>query len=252
MTLALFFFIAVAVVWLAYIGWRRTAVVLAGVALALGLAIGCGPVAGWLLGGLEAGYPTQADGSWGKRSAVILLGGGLEVADSGAVETSPLVYGRLVKALELYLACKRQGGDCLILASGGDPRRRGATEAAVYRAQLQRLGVAAADILLEEKSLNTWQNAQFSAQLLASRPADHVFLVTSGLHLRRSLLYFEHFGVHAAPVRADYVSAVMSPVPLAYNFLLADLALHEHAGILQYHISRRLGLQVTARGAGAL
>jgi hypothetical protein len=53
-------------------------------------------------------------------------------------------------------------------------------------------------------------------------------------------------------VRADYVNAVMSPMPLAYNFLLTDLALHEHAGILQYCISRRLGLQVTASRAGAL
>jgi uncharacterized SAM-binding protein YcdF (DUF218 family) len=252
MILGALLLIALVAIWPLWMGWRRTAAAIAGAVLLLALAIGCGPVAGLLLRGLEPGYAAQPDGSWGRRSAIILLGGGLERADSGAVETSPLVYGRLVKALELYVACRQQQGECYILASGGDPHRQGVSEAAVYGAELQRLGVPAADLVLEQKSFNTWQNAQFSAPLLAARPAEHLFLVTSGVHLRRAALYFGHFGVHATPVRADYVNAVLSPVPLAYNFLVADLALHEHLGILQYHLYQRLGLNRQATAAGAL
>jgi uncharacterized SAM-binding protein YcdF (DUF218 family) len=253
MTLPLLAFLTLLAIGLAFMGRRRPAGVLLGVILALGLAIGCGPVAGGLLQGLERGYPGAAAGGWGKRAAIILLGGGTEkVPGNGALETSPLVYGRLVKALELYVACKRQAGECFILASGGDPLRHGASEAAVYGEALRKLGVAPADIVLEQKSLNTWQNAQFCAQLLESRPAERVFLVTSGVHLRRSALYFAHFGVEASPVRADYVSAEWSPVPLAYNFLLTDLALHEYAGILRYDLYEDLGWHVTARAAGAL
>jgi uncharacterized SAM-binding protein YcdF (DUF218 family) len=253
MTLPLLALLTLVAIALARFGRRRAASAVLGVTLALGLAIGCGPVAAGLLRGLETGYPAQPDGSWGKRSAIILLGGGTEkVPGSGAIETSPLVFGRLVKALELYLACKRQGGDCYILASGGDPLHHGASEASVYAAQLSRLDVQPGDIVIEGRSLNTWQNAQLSAELLLSRPPERVFLVTSGTHLRRSVLYFGHFGVQASPVPADHVNAVLSPVPLAYNFLLADLALHEYAGIVRYHVYQRLGWNVTAGGAGAL
>jgi uncharacterized SAM-binding protein YcdF (DUF218 family) len=242
MTLTLFALATLAVIWFAWIGKCQISGAVLGVTLALGLAIGCGPVAGGLLKGLEPGYPAWPGGGWGKRSAIVLLGGGTEkVADTGAIETSPLVYGRLAKALELYLQCKRDGGECFILASGGDPEGSGASEASVYREQLAKLGVKPADIVLEGRSRTTWQNAQLSSELLKSRPPEHVFLVTSGIHLRRSVLYFGYFGVKASPVRADYVNAVMSPVPLAYNFMLTDLALHEYAGILRYYIYRTFG-----------
>lgn len=253
MTLSLLFLMSLIAVCCAWRGWRRAAYGVGGAVLLLILLIGCGPLPGWLLTSLQAGAATYATGGWGARSGIVLLGGGTEkVADSGAVETSPLVYGRLVKALDLYLACKRAGGDCFILASGGDPRGYGTSEAAVFGAQLRRLGVVDADLVLEEKSLNTWQNAQFSASLLKARKAERVYLVTSGLHLRRSQLYFQHFGVQASPIRADYARAVMSAIPLAYNLLLMDFALHEYTGNLRYSVYQALGWNVTASGAGAL
>jgi uncharacterized SAM-binding protein YcdF (DUF218 family) len=49
--------------------------------------------------------------------------------------------------------------------------------------------------------LNTWQNAQLCAAWLQSHPQDQIVLVTSGVHVRRSLLYFGHFGVRAMGVR---------------------------------------------------
>lgn len=233
--------------------WRRSALAIAAVDLILIIGVGCGPVPGWLVGALQDAYPAEPKSAWGPSSVIVVLGGGTErVSPGGAVETDVLAYGRLVKALELYLACKRQAGECLILASGGDPGRHGESEASVYSAELRKLGVQPADLLLEDKSLNTWQNAEFSAQLLARHRADQVFLVTSGLHLRRSLLYFAHFGVHPLPVRGDYVTARMSPVPLAYNFLLTDLAIHEYAGILRYHIYQVLGWNAAETRAGAL
>jgi uncharacterized SAM-binding protein YcdF (DUF218 family) len=238
---------------LRWTSWRKTALGLFLAALLLILGIGCGPVAGWMARSLQAGYPAQPTTGWGTRTGIILLGGGTErVADSGAIETTTLAYGRLVKALELYVACKRHGGDCFILASGGDPRHHGLSEAAAYGLQLEHLGVAHTDIVLEPKSWNTWQNAQFSAQLLSQHPADRLFLVTSGVHLHRALLYFGHFGLHPTPVRADYVAAILSPVPLAYNLLLADLALHEYWGILLYPVYPQLGRLVAHDKPGAI
>jgi uncharacterized SAM-binding protein YcdF (DUF218 family) len=117
---------------------------------------------------------------------------------------------------------------------------------------LQELGVNREDIVLEQRSLNTWQNAQFTAEILQARAVDQVFLVSSGLHLHRAVMYFKRFGVSVQPVRADYVAAKMTLLPQAYNFLVTDLALHEYTGVLQYFIYEKLGWNVSARSAGSV
>jgi uncharacterized SAM-binding protein YcdF (DUF218 family) len=227
-----------------WLGWRRSGYLLLVVALALLISIGCGPIPALLLEDLQNGYSGDISVRPARVTAIVLLGNGTEEVGSSrshTVEVGPLAYGRIVKAGELYQACKRLNQTCFILISGGDPQHHGASEAAVYAAELSNLGVPAADLVCEERSLNTFQNAQYTAALLHARPAEQVLLVSSGLHLRRAVLYFAHFGLHPEPVRADFVSAMTSPLPLSYNFLAADLALHEYEGVLRYYIYERMG-----------
>jgi uncharacterized SAM-binding protein YcdF (DUF218 family) len=221
------------------------------VALVLALGIGCGPIPSYLLGGLQSGYSDVAVIQQAPRTAIILLGNGTELSPSG-VEVGPLAYGRVMKTLELYQACKRAGGSCTVVVTGGDPQHHGASEAAVYGARLRLLGVDSANLLLETRSLNTWQNAQYTAALLKDHPADQLYLVTSGIHLRRGLLYFGHFGLHGQPVRADYVSAMSSLTPQSYNFLVMDLAVHEYIGYWRYFVYERMGWNVTAARPGSV
>jgi len=235
--------------------WRKSGYVLFFLALALFLGIGCGPIPAFLLSDLQAGYSADVVAGEATGTAIVLLGNGTEQiagASARTVEVAPLAYGRLVKSLELYQACKRINDTCTVLVTGGDPQHRGDSEAAVYAARLRQLGVKPTDLVLEERSLNTFQNAEYSAPLLSAHPLDRVLLVSSGLHLRRSLLYFAHFGVKAQPVRADYVSAMMSPIPLSYNFLVTDLALHEYEGVLRYFVYQLMGWNVQAKQSGAL
>ncbi|MFX8293402.1 YdcF family protein, partial [Acinetobacter baumannii] len=84
----------------------------------------------------------------------------------------------------------------------GDARHHGEAEATVYRREIVALGVNSDDVLMEPKSMNTWQNAQFSRAALADYAPDRTLLVSSAIHLRRSLLYFAHFGMMPIPVRA--------------------------------------------------
>jgi uncharacterized SAM-binding protein YcdF (DUF218 family) len=242
-----------AAIGLSFLKWRKSSYVISFLALALFFGIGCGPVPAFLLTDLQAGYSADVLVREAKGAAIVLPGNGTErIAGTPTVEVGPLAYGRLVKVLELYQACKRVNDNCLIVVTGGDPQHHGASEAAVYGARLRQLGVNPADITVEERSLNTWQNAQYTAPLLSAHPADQVFLVSSGIHLRRSVLYFAHFGVAAQPVRADAVSAMMSPIPLSYNFLVADLALHEYLGVVRYCVYQRMGWNVQAKRPGAL
>jgi len=229
---------------LSRVGWRRTGLVLVAIALAVLIGIGCGPITGWLLNNLQAGYGANLQVQPARRTAIVLLGNGTEQVGSPqahAVEVGAFAYGRIVAALQLYLACKRSNPTCFILVSGGDAQHHGASEAAVYGARLKQLGVAPDDLVLEERSLNTFQNAQYTAALLKTRPAEQLLLVTSGVHVRRALLYFAHFGLHPQPVRADFMSAMPSPLPLSYNFLVADLALHEYEGVARYHLYQFMG-----------
>ena len=228
----------------------RILFVVAGILL---VSIGCGPLPALVLKNLEAGYADASVLSWHQSAAIIVLGGGLEqVADTHTAEVPAIVYGRIVKTLELYLQCKRNGKACIVIVSGGDPHKLGASEATVYGEVLVKAGVDPADLVLEGRSLNTWQNAQFCAAWLQTHPQEQVVLVTSGVHLRRGMLYFSHFGIRALPVRADYVGAMMGPLPLAYNFLLMDVALHEYAGLLRYDVYELLGWNIKAEHPGAL
>ncbi|TAN16920.1 MULTISPECIES: YdcF family protein [Rhodanobacter] len=238
---------------LALLGWRRCSWALLASALTLLLAVGCGPLPIWLLAQLQSGPAAAVPIDWGQRNAIVLLGAGtVRAAGSGEVEASLFAYGRIGKAAELYRACRRAGRECKVEVSGGDALGLGRPEAAVYADDLQRLGVDAADLLLDSRSMNTWQNAQFSSPLLKAYGADRVLLVSSAYHLRRSTLYFAHFGIHAIPVPADHVDGVLSWLPLSYNFAMADVALHEYSGIVRYHVYNAMGWNVRATQPGAL
>lgn len=238
---------------LAWRRWRRCSGVLFGLAVLLLVAAGCGPLPNWLLSRLQADVAVVPPIVWGQRNVIVLLGAGtVRVEHGGAVEASLFAYGRIGKAAMLYRLCRQAARGCKVEVSGGDARGLGQTEAAIYAGDLQRLGVDAADLLLEPHSMNTWQNAQFTEALLKTEGVDRVLLVSSGFHLRRGLLYFSHFGIQATPVRADYISGVTSWLPLSYNLMMTDLALHEYAGIARYHWYSAMGWNVQATRAGAL
>jgi uncharacterized SAM-binding protein YcdF (DUF218 family) len=226
----------------AFFKWHLIARTLLTLAVVLFLAIGCGPLTSLILGNLQDPYLTSQPIDWGKRNAIVLLGEGLEkVGETRLVEPEIIAYGRIVKAAELYDECRKTAADCKILITGGDPLNTGESEATVYKGVLTKIGVDPADVMTEDKSRNTWQNAQFSRPLLQNYGPDRTFLVASAISLRRSLLYFSHFGIEATPVRGDYIGAVQSPVPSSYNFAFADFALHEYVGIARYYVYNALG-----------
>ena len=227
---------------------------MAGVAWALAvllfLATGCGLLPAWLLHGLQSPYARRPAIAWGPRNVIVLLGAGTVRVPDGAVEPTLFANGRIDEALALYRACKASGNDCRLEVSGGDALHTGQPEATVYGALLQRLGVPAGDLLLETHSMNTWQNAQFSAPLLRDYGAGQVVLVSSATHLRRASVYFAHFGIAVAPVRGDWLEARMGCWPQSWNFALTDLALHEYVGVWRYRLYDAMGWNVQATRPG--
>jgi len=251
MTLLVFILVVAIVGCCAAFKWRNTSRVLYAMSLILFLAVGCGPVPVWLLRHLQATYAVKPPIEWGKRNAIIVLGAGTEkVGGTSLLEPGIFSYGRITEAAALYNDCRKTGADCKIMVSGGDAQHHGASEAEIYQLTFIQLGIDAADVLREPNSMNTWQNAQFTSAMLRRYKADRQLLVSSGIHLRRSMLYFAHFGVSAIPVRADYMNAVLSALPLSYNFAVADFALHEYTDIARYRVYSVLGWNAATQRPG--
>jgi uncharacterized SAM-binding protein YcdF (DUF218 family) len=206
------------------------------------MAIGSGLVPSLLTEQLQSQYKFSDNFNWGKRNAIVLLGNGtVKLLHQADVKPGVLAYSRIVEALRLYLLCKRDNDQCSIIISGGDASGTGVSEAESYRSELLRLGVEDSDLVLERQSLNTFKNAEYTSGLLKAGQFEQIFLITSGLHLARAILYFAHFGISATPVPADYVSPQMSIIPLGYNFAIADSAAHEYIGIVRYYVYNFLG-----------
>ncbi len=226
---------------LAWRGIRRMA--LTALLLALGTlwVVGYRPVPQEMLNGLQDGFSSEVAGAWAQRNAIVLLGAGTTRVPDGTVEPSFYAFGRIARAAAVYQACRTSGNDCKLLVSGGDAVHSGRAEALVYGDLLARMGVPRGDLILEPRSLSTWQNAQFSRPLLAAYHPQKLVLVTSGMHMRRALLYFGHFGMHPEPVRSDLLRARQGWLPSSWNATVFDLALHEYIGQLQFLVYNLTG-----------
>lgn len=234
-----------------FLNMRRAGTFLIIGTVLLALLVGNGLIPSALLKNLQVQAPLN-DFDWKPRNTIILLGGGLvSWAMTHHVGSTLFGYSRLHEAARLYFDCKKKSENCIVLASGGDPQKLGISEAEVMKRELLDIGIPESNIILEQKSNNTYQNAQFSSVILRSQKNDTLVLVSSGGHMRRSLLYFSHFGVNAVAAPSDQLNAQSSWLPLSYNFLLADLALHEYVGIIRFHLYNYLGWNRGSSAPGA-
>lgn len=241
MTLTLVMVLVVFATVLAMLGWTRTAHELFGMILLLFLVIGCGAVPKLLVKPLQAPYAIRPPLNWAPSNVIVLLTAGSTLAPEDTIEPSPNAFARIDEAVVLYRQCRLAAARCVLLVAGGDASHVGTPLSVTYAQTMLALGVPADDMVLETRSMNTWQNAQYTRPLLQIINAQKVWLVTSAVHLRRSVLYFNRFGIAVTPVRADYLRGLWAQLPVAYNFAVTDAALHEYGGIAAYHLYEVLG-----------
>ena len=200
------------------------------------IAISSGLIPNLLLKPLQAPFVHLPAPQWKKNNAIILLGGGtVRLPNSNIYFPSALVYSRIYKTAELYFSCIKQH-DCKIIISGGSIENTEKSEALVYERALMKLGISQDDFILEQNSTDTQTNAEFTKVILKQSSFDQVVVVTSGIHLKRSLLWFSHFEIQAIPALADYSKPHLSMMSLGYNFALTDFALHEYLGIVEFYL----------------
>ena len=151
------------------------------------------------LGWLEQAYLPPAEPA---GDVIIMLGGGAmpdspDVDGVGALCASPA--NRLLTAVRL----QRKLG-VPILLSGGQVYEDTGAEAKIARRILIDLGVPESKILVETRSINTTQNARYSAEILRAQGLTQPILVTSAFHMKRAVLNFKKQGIGVVPYPADY------------------------------------------------
>ena len=146
---------------------------------------------------------------------------------------------RLLHTLQLY----KMGKIKKILISGGHFFETDIHEGKEIKNILILAGVPENDIVLEDKSLNTRENALFSAQILKEKFAGQTYLlITSAFHLRRAKACFERVGIQTDVFSVDFYSQNRTWLPshwlapneksLYYWYVLT----HEILGYIVYKV----------------
>jgi uncharacterized SAM-binding protein YcdF (DUF218 family) len=184
-----------------------------------------------------------------KAEAIVVLGGatrsalpprpGVDLSEAG---------DRVIYAAQLF----RQNKAPKILLSGGriDWRGTGSPESQDMANILTSLGIPKDAILQDPESLNTYENGVNTRKILEKNNIKKVLLVTSAIHMPRSLLIFKHQKIDVIPAPTDFLisygemeeltstpkSAILNLLPESSNLERFTSALKEYIGIIVYRL----------------
>ena len=126
--------------------------------------------------------------------------------------------------------------------SGADVGEKRQTEALLIAKYLINRGLSATRILVEDRSLDTFENAVLGHQLARPRADQRWLLVTSAWHMPRALASFQaqDWPVIAAPSGVGGEMAFRLRLNLKAGLKSLDIAIHEYAGLLAYRLNGRI------------
>lgn len=184
-----------------------------------------------------------------KADAIVVLGGGIrpKVPPRPWVDLSE-AGDRALHGAQLY----KQGKAPLMIMSGGriDWKGGGPPESADMAEVAKALGVPETAILQDPTSLNTFENATNVKKIIDQRGIKRVLLVTSALHMPRSLAIFAKQGIVAIPAPTDFLvsnqdldeltssseALMLNLMPDAERLQQTTRAMKEYIGMLVYRL----------------
>ncbi|MFZ5474341.1 MAG: YdcF family protein [Pseudomonadota bacterium] len=184
-----------------------------------------------LLATLQTPYqPIRGD----EAEAIVILGGGSKPApEYGGDRPSQAALERLRYGAHLA----RQTGRP-VLVSGGAPQ--GGRPEGQIMAEALAADFRVPATWVEDRSRNTWENAEYSARLLEQAGIRRIYLVSQAWHLPRAVPVFERAGLTVVPAGTGYAGlGPITPVdflPSGRGLKDSDIALHEVIGLIWYRI----------------
>jgi uncharacterized SAM-binding protein YcdF (DUF218 family) len=229
--------------------WKRPR--LAAIALALAFLATFFPSNAWvansIVHSLESQYlPTTLP----TADAIVVLGGAIrpQVAPRPWIDVME-AGDRPLYGAQLYL----QGKAPLVILSGGRIEWRGGgspSESADMAKLVMAMGVPASAILQDPTSLNTRENAVNVKKIMQDKGIRKILLVTSALHMPRSMAIFKKLGVEAIAAPTDFLvsnqelqepqatslGTLLNLFPDAGNLERFTNALKEYCGLAIYNL----------------
>lgn len=149
---------------------------------------------------------------------------------------------RLFQTLELYY--KKRVNKILISGGSGSISKPNHREAIYIKKYLETILIPDSNIIIENKSKNTYENAVFSKQILDSLQFNgSILLVTSSYHMKRSLAIFEKAGYkNITPYVTNKITGIRKFefdycfIPNIEAVFSLNLILHEMIGYITYKI----------------
>ncbi len=198
----------------------------------------------WLVRSLEWQY--LPSGELPQTEAIVVLGGGTrpripprpwyEVNEAG----DRILYGSLLYKQGKAPLLVVTGGRADWLGEGGNP------ESEDMAAIAEAMGVPKGAILQESQSFNTRDNAVNTKQILDKRQITKILLVTSALHMPRSMEIFRKVGVESIPAPTDFLSVknendkgwatVLELLPSVDALKNTTNAIKEYIGLFMYQM----------------
>ncbi len=202
--------------------------------------IGISAVIGWLplpdalLRHMENRYPAP-QGSLKPYVGMVILGGAIGIP-YGEQDVRRYTLGSGAQRMTAPVALLRQYHHLLLLFSGGqsDVIAREISVADAAREFYASMGVSPDRLLYERAARNTYENAVLSAKVPGVDKAQPWLLVTSALHMPRSMALFQREGWNVTPYPVDYRTGSYTPwtnFSIAEGALRWEMLLHEVVGL---------------------
>jgi uncharacterized SAM-binding protein YcdF (DUF218 family) len=215
--------------------WRRFGLWLATAAVGCLYLLSTPALAYWLIRATDAlGGGVPAVSAKTPPGAIIVLGADLRTSNVPGEpdRVGPVTLERLAEAARLQRRL-----DLPILVSGGRTKHARASLAGAMSEALQddfRVPVR----WREDRSLNTYENAAYSAAILRRAGVPAALVVTQPWHMARALWSFDavSYPVIAAPTPETRILPVSAAIllPQVSSLLDSDYALHEMIGLAWY------------------
>jgi uncharacterized SAM-binding protein YcdF (DUF218 family) len=202
------------------------------------------PLGNWLLYPLESRFPPW-DATHGAPDGIVVLGGSID-AELSAAHGVPVIRNAADR-MPVAAALARQYPNARIIFSGGSGNliSNEARESDYAGAVLESLGVPKARLMMERRSRNTQENAEFSKAMADPKPGERWLLVTSAYHMPRSVGLFRKAGFPVEPYPVDWriggSADLLAFSPVAGDGLgRTDTGLREWMGLVAYWVTGKI------------
>lgn len=197
------------------------------------------PVDEWLMAPLEHRFAAPADLPE-RVDGIIVLGGAMGVSKMPTFGNAQLSQAA-DRFTALIILARRYPDARVVFTSGNASLAGGPREADIAAALLSEMAIALPNLVFERNSRTTYENALLSKALANPRPGETWLLVTSALHMPRSVGVFRHQGWDTVPFPVDFetdgsFSLIRPARSLSSRLGAIDRAAREWGGLVAYRL----------------